>query len=196
MSDGMNRSLDSGSPPAALIAELRTLAERDGQWRPAQLVKGSSINLRIDTGVRLIIVESGLVKLSYISAEGDERIKSFIVDEGVFGDFDASEEPTYGAVCLEPSRIISLPMSWVRRVLVDNPSAQQAVSSFWSWLSRRKRDRENALLCLSPSQRYAAMLSQESCLLGRLSQGDVARYLGVTPVAFSRIKRRLRNVAA
>lgn len=196
MPDGMNHGSGERPPPAALIAALRGAALRDGQWRPVELTKGASIDWRGERGSRLIIVESGLVKLSYLSADGDERIKSFIVDEGLFGGFDAGSELAYDAVCLEPSRIVGLATAWVRQALADDPSAQRAVSAFWSWLSGRKRDRENALLCLSPARRYAALRAREPALLDRLSQGDIARYLGVTPVAFSRIKRRLRGAAA
>jgi len=45
---------------------------------------------------------------------------------------------------------------------------------------------------MSPEARYRLLRTGAAAALARLPQGDVARFLGVTPVAFSRIKRRLQ----
>jgi hypothetical protein len=58
-------------------------------------------------------------------------------------------------------------------------------------LVARKQQREEALLCDSAETRYRNMLKDEPALLARLPQGDIARFLRVTPIAFSRIKRRV-----
>ena len=166
---------------------------RDGLWRSADVLKGCSIGFHGEPEARVIIVESGLVKLSYLSVKGNERIKSLIADVGVFGGFEHGEDLSYEAVCLEPSRVVGLPMPWVRESFANNAGLQKAVSEFWSWLSTKKRDRENALLCMTPVQRYRALQIREPSLVSRISQGDIARYIGVTPIAFSRIKRRLRE---
>jgi CRP-like cAMP-binding protein len=39
-------------------------------------------------------------------------------------------------------------------------------------------------------QRYAAFLAREGNLAQRVPQKDLARYLGITPVSLSRIRRR------
>ncbi len=44
---------------------------------------------------------------------------------------------------------------------------------------------------MTPEARYLALRAGAPEALARLPQGDVARFLGVTPVAFSRIKRRV-----
>jgi CRP-like cAMP-binding protein len=189
----MNHGLAVTHAPAALIACLRASAERARLWRPISLSKGRSIDWHGADATRLIIVERGLVKLSYLSSSGEERIKSFIADQGLFSGVDEVAEHPFEAICLEPSSIVSLPMPWVRSATQEDPAIERAVGEFWSWLSARKRARENALLCLSASQRYLAFQAEAPTLLGRLSQGDIARYLGITPIAFSRIKRRLRS---
>ena len=73
-----------------------------------------------------------------------------------------------------------------------NPGLGEAVSRFQAWLLERKRQREEDLLCLSPAARYLAFLEREPGLAGRLALKEVAGYLRITPVALSRIRRRLR----
>lgn len=43
----------------------------------------------------------------------------------------------------------------------------------------------------SPEDRYRALQGNAADALARLAQGDIARFLGITPIAFSRIKRRM-----
>ncbi len=131
----------------------------------------------------------GLLKLTYLTQEGDERIKSFIVDEGLF-----AVDPgglAFGARALEPSILVRLPLRWVRRQISERPDLQRAQLQFSEWVRRRKSLREQALLCASAAERYRILQAQDQDLIQRLPQGDIARYLGITPIAFSRIKRRL-----
>jgi hypothetical protein len=44
---------------------------------------------------------------------------------------------------------------------------------------------------MTPEARLRAVLSGAPDIAARLPQGDIARFIGVTPVAFSRIKRRI-----
>ena len=46
---------------------------------------------------------------------------------------------------------------------------------------------------LSPVQRYRLFLDEEPALAARIPQKDLALYLGITPVALSRIRGRLNR---
>lgn len=131
------------------------------------------------------------MKLTYLTGLGDEWIKSFIMDKGLFGALD-SLESRFGATAIETCDIVRLPSAWVRRVVASDRVLAEHSVKFSQWLLARKQQREEALLCDTVEVRYRRMLKEEAALLTRLSQGDIARYLRVTPVAFSRIKRRLR----
>lgn len=191
----MNCGLEMTSPPSALIGLLKSHASREGVWHPTLYSKGQLIERREDAPSRLVIVEEGLVKLSFISANGNERVKAFIADEGLFDQTDATGEPVIEAACLEPTHAASVTLSWARRLAGEHAELQQAVDAFWLWLSAKKRVRESTLLCSTPLERYRAFQTGEPLLAARISQGDTARYLGVTPIAFSRIKRRLHKSA-
>ena len=58
-------------------------------------------------------------------------------------------------------------------------------------LAMKKERREYEFLCLSAEDRYRLIREREPTMLGRVTQNDIARYLGITPVALSRIKSRL-----
>jgi len=65
------------------------------------------------------------------------------------------------------------------------------VFNFTQWLGLKKEIREYRLLCLSAEEAYKDFLQMNPKLLERLTQVDIARYLGITPIALSRIKKRL-----
>jgi CRP-like cAMP-binding protein len=67
-----------------------------------------------------------------------------------------------------------------------------ALIGFLSVYGKRKEQREYQLLSLTAEDRYAVMLKTMPDIAKRISQADLAAYIGVTPQALSRIKRRLK----
>ena len=57
-------------------------------------------------------------------------------------------------------------------------------------LAIKKERREYEFLCLSAPERFALLKQRDPELVAKLTQNDIARYLGITPVALSRIKQR------
>ena len=192
---GMNLGLaEAGFRIESFIAPLLETARRQGVARLQTGLKGEAIMRQGDAADTVFILETGLVKLVYSTAAGDEWIKSFIVDRGIFGSVDTGdlEEPSrFGAQCIEASGCVRLPLAWARRAIAADAGLTSAYFAYSAWLQRRKEAREEMLLCQSPEQSYRNFLLQNEELAGRLPQGDIARYLGITPVAFSRIKRRM-----
>ena len=56
--------------------------------------------------------------------------------------------------------------------------------------------REYQLLTMSTEERYLAFLQEYPRLAARLSQREVAQYLGLTPVGLNRVVSRLRQRGA
>ncbi|MDE2430636.1 MAG: Crp/Fnr family transcriptional regulator, partial [Burkholderiales bacterium] len=67
-----------------------------------------------------------------------------------------------------------------------------AIRQLLEWHIVRKEQRERELLTMTPEQRYQAFLTSYPQLSSRIQLRDVAHYLGVTPEALSRIRKRLR----
>ena len=57
----------------------------------------------------------------------------------------------------------------------------------------KKEIREYELLCLSAEDRYKRLLKHTPDILKLVTQNEIARYLGITPVGLSRIKRRVAD---
>lgn len=177
-----------------LVEPLRQCAEPERLWHPHTLAKGHAVFRQGDVSPHVFVLASGLIKLAYATASGAEWIKSFIVDRGVFGATDVPDERAgsrFSAVCIEECRIVRLPLCWVLQRIAEEPELGAAYAAFSAWVRRRKEAREEALLCLNAEERYRDFLSTEPRLASRLKQSDIARYLRVTPIALSRIRRRM-----
>lgn len=193
----MNLGLETGRAAPALIAALRPLAEAARLWAERSLPKGAPVFAAADGSDDVVLLLSGLVKLVYTTAEDEDWIKSFILDQGVFsgrGAADAGPGEAYSAVCLEPCRFVRLPRGFVQGAVASDAGLSARYAEFAEWVLARKQAREAALLTMTAEARYLALRAGAPAALARLPQGDVARFLGITPVAFSRIRRRLRAV--
>lgn len=177
--------------PSTLIAMLRERASSAGLWRSERREKGAVLLGQGEKCDDLLLLTSGLAKLTYATTAGDEWVKSFIVDQGMFGAL-LGEVSRFGAIAIEPCTVAKLPAQWVHDRVEADPELAAEAGAFSRWLVQRKQQREEALLCDTAEARYREMLIKEAPLLARLPQGDIARYLRVTPIAFSRIKRRVR----
>lgn len=178
-----------------LIMPLRRLAESEGLWQLRSHAKGDVILQHGAPSSHIFVLETGLLKLVYPTPNGDEWIKSFIVDQGVFGSVDerdAAQPSRFSAQALEVGTHIRLPIGWVLNAVSASQELTEAYVAFAGWVRRRKEKREESLLCSTAEENYRQFISENADLAKRLPQGDIARYLGITPVAFSRIKRRMR----
>lgn len=183
---GVNPGLETGEEARALIAALQE-AVPGRRWTPVAFARGDRVLVQGDRTEGVHILLEGLLKLTYTTPDGQEWIKSVVADEGIFA---GGEEVAYGAEALEPCTVVRLADAAVADPLA-RPEVRAAHSAFLGWMARRKQAREAALLCLSAEARNRDLCRTSGPILSRLPQGDIARYLGITPVAFSRIKRRI-----
>lgn len=142
----------------------------------------------------LNVVREGLVKLVYLRADGSERIKSFIPAGGFFASL-AGLAPggvtTFSAVAMAPGAIEQLSYPRILALGERHLAWQKALRAGIEHYGARKEKRERELLMLKPEQRYRAFLDESPELAAQLPLKDLALYLGITPVALSRIRGRL-----
>jgi CRP-like cAMP-binding protein len=177
-----------------LIAPLRARAVAEGCWREIAAAARTTLIEQGDGCDSIFVLVAGLVKLSYRTPDGDEWIKSFIVDDGLFGADPSADDVSairYAATAIEAVQYVRLSRAWVAAALASDPRLMRLFADFSAWVLRRKQVREEMLLCLSAEDRYRQLLATEPALAARLMQADIARYIGITPIALSRIKRRV-----
>lgn len=177
--------------PSRFVSIIEERATAAGLWQSEDFERGAELLRQGERCDRLMILTSGLAKLTYLTQAGDEWVKSFIVDQGVFGAIEG-EVSRFGAVAIEQCTVARVPAGWARDAIEADQQLAAEVAAFSRWLIKRKQQREEALLCDTVEARYREMRTVDAALLERLPQGDIARYLRVTPIAFSRIKRRVK----
>lgn len=141
------------------------------------------------------VVTSGIVKLTYLGIDGVEWIKSFIGP----GDFFAcpnvlisGQATDYFAAAIDECVLEQVDYAPVRQLCDQYPPWQKAIRQLLEQHIVRKEQRERELLTMTPEDRYLSFLTTYPELAEQLQLRDIARYLGVTPEALSRIRKRLR----
>lgn len=140
------------------------------------------------------VVRSGLFKLVYLRADGSERIKSFIAEGGFFASLTGlapGGRTSFAAVALAPGVVEPLSYTQILVLGERHLAWQKALRAGLEHYGMRKEKRERELLLMSPQERYERFLHESPELASRVAQQDIALYLGITPVALSRIRARM-----
>lgn len=142
-------------------------------------------------------IMTGLVRLFYTSADGVEHNKGFGTEGRVVG---SAASKVLGAPAgfdiqaLEDTETLALPFSVADRLLDRHPAWERLRRLALERLFLEKELREMEFLLFDATSRYRRFLKAEPLLAARLPLHHVASYLGITPVALSRIRRQLREV--
>jgi CRP-like cAMP-binding protein len=143
-------------------------------------------------------VRHGLVKHVYVTTEGDEWIKNFSYENTFFASITALQpggRATFSSMAMEPTVIERIDYAVVLELAERHMAWQRALRRGLELYGAGKERREHELLTLSATERYERFVSEKPHLAARIPQHDLARYLGITPVALSRIRGRLKTLA-
>lgn len=148
---------------------------------------------RFEQPSRFAFVLSGLFKVYYQSSSGASVVKTF-AREGAFIEPEIATFKTLDSdisiEALERSKVITLAIEDAVELLKSNP--------IWITLARAileehllaREKREFQLLALDASSRYEQFLKEFPGLENRITQLNIASYLGITPVSLNRLIRR------
>ena len=159
------------------------------------IAKGQDVFAADEWQPNIYVVRSGIVKLTYLSEDGQEWIKSFIGE----GDFFACPnvliaglKTDYFATAVEDCEIEQFDSQAMKKLTDTYPQWQKAIRQLLEWHIVRKELRERELLTMAPEARYQSFLKTYPLIAARIQLKDVAQYLGVTAEALSRIRKRLQ----
>lgn len=144
----------------------------------------------------LYFLKSGLLKAYYVSVDGKESIKSFIVQGNVICSLTAAYEKkksSFSLMAIQDSQLFQISFDKVMRTAIKRPDIGQEVIEMLLNFSMKKEQREYELLSMSAEDRYRQLYEVDPQLIKTVTQNDIALYLGITPVALSRIKKRLNS---
>lgn len=161
---------------------------------PLRVEKNAYLFMQGDRHEFVYVVTEGLLKAFYVSEGGKETIKSFLLPGDFIGSMTAVLEQdscSFGLRSLRDSAVIRIPFARLREATVESGEIAAKVIEMLLAISMKKEQREYELLSLSAEERYLALCQRTPKIIEQVTQNDVARYLGITPVALSRIKKRV-----
>ncbi|MFT5691508.1 MAG: CRP-like cAMP-binding protein [Oceanicoccus sp.] len=170
------------------------LIEREG--KPVEKPKYGLVFRQGELDQSLYLLRSGLLKAFYTSPDGKEFIKSFIVPNDIIGSLVSARNGSgcsFSLICLEPSTLIRIPFSTIVTYSKTEPEIADAMMDVLLNFAMKKERREFEFLCLSAEQRFELLVEKDPVILEKVTQNDIAHYLGITPVALSRIRKRVRE---
>ncbi len=166
----------------------------EANGKAVDIKKGEHVFVHGDLDRSIYFIKYGLLKAYYTTRDGKEFIKSFLMDSDVIGSLSSAykgDSCSFSLLCLENTRLIKVPFS----IIYDFSKADQSVANdlivLLLNLSMKKEKREFEFLCLSVEERYRQLENESPIIIEKVTQNDLARYLGVTPVGLSRIKARV-----
>ncbi len=158
--------------------------------------KGEHVFSQGEVDTNLYFIKQGLLKAYYISDDGKEFIKSFLLPDSTIASVSSfySKAPSpFSVVCLEPCELVSVSFDELYKNSATNQDVAMKVIDMLLQLAMKKERREYEFLCLSPEDRYRLVLDTSPKLLEKITQNDLAKYLGLTAIGLSRIKKRVNN---
>lgn len=135
----------------------------------------------------------GLLRNYYVLENGKMFNKSFIAAPNVAGalsEYVAGEASRFSMDCLEDSTLLKIPFQLLEAV-ESKPFVQKFYLHLVESLALIKEKREASLLIDNAKTRLLDFNENYHHLIDRIPDYQVAAYIGITPVAFSRLKRAL-----
>jgi CRP-like cAMP-binding protein len=180
-----------------LPAMLRTqIANRP----PEHFAKGMHLAVPDRRESRVWYLHDGLVRLYSLGEDGREHNHGFHgAGDWVHGRLASSALPgccdggALGVEALQPTRAAAFRIDELDAWRQADPAVAQFLLTTLMALTAERLEREAALLPRSPEQRYIALLERHPAMLDAVPLQQIAGWLGITPVALSRIRRRLRE---
>ncbi len=188
-------------------AALASFAEiPDEEWEKA------SLNLRhlhlkkneyfIRAGAlpdKMACIVSGIFRVYYLTERGEERILAIRGEGRMLSAFSAFLEHTpswYDIQALEDSDLLYITLDQYIAGLQGHPCWQVINAKYAQMLFVEKERRESEFLSDDAETRYKKFRERYPGVEDRIRQYHVASYLGITPVALSRIRKKLREDAS
>ena len=141
----------------------------------------------------LCFVNAGLLRFFYETGDGKEFNKSFSKENEFAGNYSAyltGTPPRFNIQALEDSHLLVAKFTAIAALFDRHPCWEKFGRSMAEQLYIKKEQREAEFLLDDATTRYRNFLLRYPGLEDRLAQYHVASYLGITPVALSRIRKK------
>ncbi|QRV22610.1 Crp/Fnr family transcriptional regulator [Marinomonas foliarum] len=158
--------------------------------------KGDYLFQQGDFANRLFFLHSGLVRYVSVSDEGKEFTQTFAKSPRIIGSTKAmvtEARVLFGIQALEDSMISSYPWRAFYEQMRQDVGFLECYAKFLERIFIAKEERENAFVKHSAERRYLDFCADYPELKNVIPQQQIASYIGITPVALSRIRQKLNR---
>ncbi len=195
------------SIPGTPLTSLHTLLNRisplsDDAWSAAEPIfqyrtfeAGKHLIRHGDDINELYFLTIGLVRFYYLDTQGREFNKSFSTPGQVLSSLSSLVEGSpspFSIQALASSECLILSYSQFLKLSNRFPEWRSLQIRLLEQLIIRKERREADFLLLSATERYHKFLHEYAHIAAQIPNYHIAAYLGITEVALSRIRSRLR----
>ncbi|MBL6446623.1 Crp/Fnr family transcriptional regulator [Fulvivirga sp. 29W222] len=139
-------------------------------------------------------IGKGLFRYYYVDYNGNEFTKGFFPEGTFLSSYSAmiQNRPSYFNIeALEPSEIITIDFQQWKSLSAEHPCWNTFLVAILEKAFTKKENREREFLLFDAETRYRSFLEEYPDLSQRVKQHMIASYLGITPVALSRVRRKM-----
>lgn len=144
---------------------------------------------------KLFFLLKGYVRYMSVSEDGKEFTQSFASAPGIAGSTRAMTRSVCSLFSVEALEdVLCLEFSWQDffSKMKDQDGFLYAYNQLLENLFINKEEREYAFVQHSAEQRYLNFLKENSSLVNKLPLKMIASHIGITPIALSRIRKKLK----
>lgn len=141
-------------------------------------------------------IVSGIFRVFYVTEAGEEKILAFRDEGRMLSAFSAILEHTpswYDIQALEDSDLLYIGLDQYAEGLRGHRCWQDISAKYVQMLFVEKERRESEFLSDNAETRYQKFKNRFPGMENRIRQYHIAAYLGMTPVALSRIRKKLQE---
>ena len=198
---GHSSAVDAGL--ALLRSTLDAIAAiDDSEWQHIQpyltarrFPRGSHLLRAGEPGDHAYFVTAGFVREYYGLDRGVERIKDFIRTgrfTAAYSDFIKGRASQVSIQSLQDTHVLAISLRHLRELRRASPRWLAISHGLLEEMYFQKERRELQFLTLSAGERYRLLRDDFPGIEDVVPQYHLAAYLGITPVALSRIRGRMR----
>ena len=144
---------------------------------------------------KLFFLVKGFVRFMSVSVEGKEFTQSFASAPSIAGSTRAMTRKKPSLFSIESlSDVLCIEFNWDEflGVMENQPGFLKAYNRLLETLFIKKEEREYAFVQQSAEQRYLQFIEDNAQLKDNIPLKMIASHIGITPIALSRIRKKLK----
>lgn len=174
--------------PAAELAKAHGIFHR--RWVPAKTL----LQRAGAPAEQVSFIVRGVTRMFYVGEGGVERTKGFRAEGELVCSYAAAlrDAPSQQFIeALEPCELLTAHRLSFGRLCAGHPAWAAVLGAMTERLFLDEERRHRQLLTEDATTRYRAFVTEQPTLAARLTQRQIAAYVGVSPEALSRIRTAL-----